>query len=56
VWNAGFRGLINRLAPEERERFRQEHLAEIQTLSRAEGLWLEVNVLYAVGIRPMPQS
>jgi ubiquinone/menaquinone biosynthesis C-methylase UbiE len=56
VWNAGFRGLINRLAPDERERFRQEHLAEIQTLSRAEGLWLEVNVLYAVGIRPTLRS
>jgi ubiquinone/menaquinone biosynthesis C-methylase UbiE len=52
IWNAGFRGLVNRLAPDARERFRQEHLAEIQSLSRAEGLWLEVNVLYAVGIRP----
>lgn len=54
IWNAGFRGLVNRLAPADRERFRLEHLAEIQPLSGADGLWLEVNVLYTVGSRPAP--
>ena len=53
IWNAGFRGLVNRLAPADRERFRLEHLAEIQPLGGADGLWLDVNVLYTVGSRPV---
>ncbi len=52
VWNAGFRGLLNLLTPIDRARFQEEHLAEIQPLCGSEGLWLDVKVLYAVGVKP----
>jgi len=54
IWNAGFRGLVTRLNPDDSARFRREHLAEIQALSRPEGVWLEVNVIYVLGIRSVP--
>jgi len=56
MWNAGFRALINRLSDDDRERFRQEHLSEIQTLCGPEGLWLEVNISFSTGIRPASQA
>lgn len=52
IWNAGFRGLVSQLAPAERVRFQEEHLAEVRTYCRAEGLWLDVKVIYALGIVP----
>lgn len=52
IWNAGFRGLVNQIPPAERARFQEEHLAEVQTYCRAEGLWLDVDVIYALGIVP----
>jgi ubiquinone/menaquinone biosynthesis C-methylase UbiE len=51
IWYAGFRGLVNQLAPQDLERFKQEHLHEIQSLSTSEGIWLDVEVLYTVGTR-----
>lgn len=56
IWNAGFRGLVNQLAPADRERFKQEHLAEIEPFCGADGLWLDVKVVYAMGSRPMAQT
>lgn len=50
IWNAGFRGLVDQIAPAERARFQQEHLAEVEAHCRGEGLWLDVKVIYAVGI------
>lgn len=49
VWNAGFRGAVGQVPPQYLEKFRQEHLAEIQALATAEGIWLNVEVLYATG-------
>lgn len=51
IWQAGFRGLINQLAPEELIRFRAEHLAEVGELQTPEGIRLEVEALYTVGTR-----
>ena len=51
IWNADFRGLVNQLTPADRLRFQAEHLAEIQPHCRAEGLWLDVKVIYAAGNR-----
>ncbi len=52
LWFAGFRGLINLLSPADLERFKKEHLMEVQALASGEGIWLDVDVLYAVGERP----
>lgn len=51
VWHAGFRGLVNQLAPQQLAKFKEEHLAEIQDLATAEGIWLDVEVLYAIGVK-----
>ena len=52
VWNAGFRSQVGQLSPEDLERFRDEHMKEINALRTDEGIWLNVNVLYTAGIRP----
>jgi len=52
VWNGGFRGLVEQIPPEQRETFRREHLEEIKKFSTDKGLWLEMPVLYTVGIKP----
>jgi len=52
VWNAGFRRLVNAIAPAERERFRLEHLREVTALATTLGIWLDVEVLYTIGTRP----
>lgn len=52
VWNAGFRGLVNRVAPEDQERFKEAHLDEVGKLAAAEGIWLDIGVLCTVGNKP----
>lgn len=51
VWNAGFRRLVSRLSPEEQERFKREHLEEIDALRTDKGIWLDAGVLYTVGTK-----
>jgi ubiquinone/menaquinone biosynthesis C-methylase UbiE len=53
VWNAGFRRQVGQLAPQDLERFREEHLGEIEALRTRDGIRLNVNVLYTTGIRPV---
>lgn len=52
VWNAGFRNQVSQLSTEDLERFRDEHLAEVETLRTKEGIWLNVDVLYTSGVMP----
>ena len=52
IWYAGFRGLVNQLEPPAMERFKKEHLAEIQNLATDKGIWLDVKVLYGIGVKP----
>ena len=52
VWNAGFRRLISQLPEEERERFRRDHLQEVEALRTREGIWLDVGVLFTIGTKP----
>jgi ubiquinone/menaquinone biosynthesis C-methylase UbiE len=52
VWNAGFRRLVNRLTSTEQARFKQEHLAEIEVLKSAQGIRLDVGVLFSGGTVP----
>lgn len=52
IWNAGFRRLVSQLPDEERERFRREHLLEVDTLRTEDGIWLDVGVLFTLGTKP----
>ena len=52
VWNAGLRRMVTRLNAEDRERFRSEHLQEVEALRTKEGIWLDVGVLYTIGTKP----
>jgi ubiquinone/menaquinone biosynthesis C-methylase UbiE len=56
IWNAGFRRLVNQLSLAEQERFRQEHLEEVAALAMPEGIWLNVGVLFSVGVSSPPSS
>ncbi len=51
VWNAGFRRMIGQLAPGDQERFKREHLAEVEAQRTDKGIWLDVGVLYTVGTK-----
>lgn len=48
LWYAGFRGLLNQLKGPDLERFKAEHLDDIQRLATDEGIWFDVEVLIAV--------
>ncbi|MBU0728763.1 MAG: methyltransferase domain-containing protein [Proteobacteria bacterium] len=51
VWNGGFRGLVNQVAPQNQDRFKKEHLEKIEKLATDDGLWLEMSILYTIGTR-----
>lgn len=51
VWNAGFRVQVSQLSTADLKKFREEHLREIEALRIEEGIWLNVNALYASGIK-----
>jgi ubiquinone/menaquinone biosynthesis C-methylase UbiE len=51
IWNAGFRRLVGQLAPADQERFRREHLDEVAALATTEGIWLDVGVLFTIGMK-----
>ena len=52
IWSAGFRRLVSLLPEGDRERFKREHLKEIEALTTKDGIWLDVGVLYTVGTKP----
>ena len=51
VWNAGLRRMVTRLTVEDQERFKREHLQEVEALKTKEGIWLDVGVLYTLGTK-----
>jgi arsenite methyltransferase len=51
VSNSGFRGLVNKLSPAELNQFKAEHLSEIGQLASDRGIWLEMSVLYTMGMK-----
>jgi ubiquinone/menaquinone biosynthesis C-methylase UbiE len=51
IWNAGFRRMVSQLTHEDQEKFRQEHLREVEELKTDKGVWLDVGVLYTVGTK-----
>ena len=55
VRGSGFRGLVERIAPERRDAVRAAHLAELAPLMTDKGLWLDVETIFAVGTKPEVQ-
>ena len=53
LWYSGFRGLLNQLSPGDLDRFRKKHQEEIEKLASGDGIWLNVEVLIAVGHKPL---
>jgi hypothetical protein len=53
VWHSARRLLVEQVPAAQRERLRTEHLAEVAALVTADGLWLDVPVLFARGHKPL---
>jgi SAM-dependent methyltransferase len=53
VWNSALRLLVDQVPVEKKNRFRFEHIAEVTTLVTADGLWLDVPVLFVRGHKPL---
>lgn len=53
VWHSALRLLVEQVPAAQRDRFRAEHLAEVAALATADGLWLDVAVLFARGLKPV---
>jgi ubiquinone/menaquinone biosynthesis C-methylase UbiE len=51
VWNAGLRRMVGRLSPSDQERFKREHLQEVEALRTEHGIRLDVGVLYTRGTK-----
>ncbi len=49
IWYAGFRGLVNQLAPDALTRFKQEHLEDIASRAHAGGIPLSVEIVFMQG-------
>ncbi|VAX20133.1 hypothetical protein MNBD_NITROSPINAE02-1218 [hydrothermal vent metagenome] len=48
LWNSGYRGLLNQLDENDLMRFKRDHLKEVDQLAGGDGIWLDVEALYAV--------
>jgi ubiquinone/menaquinone biosynthesis C-methylase UbiE len=51
VWNSGFRGPVSQLTSADLERFKAEHLSEVARLEDDQGIWLDIDVILALGSR-----
>lgn len=49
IWNAGFRGMVERLG-DKKEEFKRAHLDELKPLQNDQGLWLEIEVNFTSGV------
>jgi ubiquinone/menaquinone biosynthesis C-methylase UbiE len=52
IWNAGFRRMVDQLTPLDQELFRRKHLQEVAVLATKDGIWLDVGVQIAIGMKP----
>ena len=48
-WNSGFRGPLSKLAPADLERFKQEHLREVETLKGRDGIFFDTTTFVLKG-------
>lgn len=53
VYNAGLRGMLDKLAPHKRDVFQREHMQEVQALVTDPGLWLNVETLFSYARKPL---
>jgi len=51
LYNSAFRALLEQLDARQLNEFRNIHLAEIASLKRADGIWMDVNVIYTQACR-----
>ena len=49
VKSSGFRSLINQLPEQDLDTFRQDHMAEVSTISGDRGIWLDVEIIVTLG-------
>lgn len=52
IWSSAMRGLVEQLAPEQQQAFRQRPLARVAELQTDDGLWMDVEVRITVGTVP----
>ena len=52
VWNSDMRGLVEQLPASDRGRLRVDYEDAAQTLSREQGIWMDVETIFAGGTRP----
>ncbi len=53
LWNSGMRNLVEKIPSEQRESFREGHLAEVRPLVGDQGLWLNVEAHFSSGTKPL---
>jgi hypothetical protein len=51
VWNGVFRGVVDHLSVDAMQTFKAEHLQEMETLRADNGIWLNLEVLFTMGIK-----
>lgn len=52
IQSAGYRGLYEQLPQEHRADFQTKHLAEVEKLMTDQGLWMDVQTIFSVAIKP----
>jgi arsenite methyltransferase len=52
IWNSGMREWVERIPLARQELFRTEHLADVRRLMAEQGLWLNVETIFAAGTKP----
>lgn len=52
IQSAGYRGLYEQLPQEHRYDFKKKHLAEVEKLKTDKGLWLDVQTLFSIALKP----
>lgn len=52
IWNSDMREWVERIPSDRQESFRAEHLADVRPLMGEQGLWLNVETLFAAGTKP----
>jgi ubiquinone/menaquinone biosynthesis C-methylase UbiE len=53
IMNSGFRRFVSQLSQDDLATFKSEHLEETAKLASDQGIWLEMNILYTTGTKPI---
>ncbi len=51
IWNIALRRMLSKLQQQDMERFKKEHMQEVASLATKEGIWLDIGVLYTIGVK-----